>query len=123
MLKIDSENNITLTQGNSAEINITPVDSDGNTVVPEQGDMIVFTIKYCSKELFRKVLGTEDWDIEEEALKLILNPKDTADLPPNNYAYDCLYIFADGSAYTFIDKAIFRVVRAISKVGESGEGA
>ena len=122
MLSIDNQNNITLTQGNSAEIDITPIDTMGEPVVLEQGDMVVFTIKHCRKEVFRKVLGAEDWDVDEKALKLILKPEDTADLPPCNYAYDCIYIFADGSAYTFIDEAMFKVVRAISKVGELDEG-
>lgn len=116
MLKIDRANNITLTQGNSAEIDITPIDTAGEPVVLEEGDMVVFTIKHCRKEVFRKVLGAEDWDVDEKALKLILNPKDTADLPPCNYEYDCLYIFEDGSAYTFIDRATFKLVRAISEV-------
>ena len=122
MLKIDRANNITLTQGNSAEIDITPIDTAGEPVVLEEGDMVVFTIKHCRKEVFRKVLGAEDWDVDEKALKLILNPEDTADLPPCNYEYDCLYIFEDGSAYTFIDRATFKLVRAISKVGEADEG-
>ena len=115
MLKIDRANNITLTQGNSAEIDITPIDTAGDPVVLEEGDMVVFTIKHCRKEVFKKVLGASDWDSEEEALKLILNPEDTADLPPCNYAYDCIYIFEDGSAYTFIDEAMFKIVRAISE--------
>lgn len=122
MLKIDSANNITLTQGNSAEIDITPTDTSNEPVKPEQGDMIVFTIRHCRKEVYKKVLNVNDWDDEEEALKLILMPEDTDNLPPTEYEYDCLYIFADGSAYTFIDRAIFRVVKAISKVGDSDEG-
>lgn len=115
MLTIDRMNNITLTQGNSAEIDITPIDTTGEPVQLESGDMVVFTIKHCRKEVFRKVLGAEDWDVDEKALKLILNPEDTEDLPPCNYEYDCMYIFEDGSAYTFIDKATFKIVRAISE--------
>ena len=122
MLRIDRANNITLTQGNSAEIDITPIDTTGEPVVLESGDMVVFTVKHCRKEVFKKVFGAEDWDVDENALKLILKPEDTADLPPCNYEYDCIYIFADGSAYTFIDRATFKIVRAISKVGELDEG-
>ena len=118
MLRIDSANNITITQGNSAEIDVTPLDADGKPIELQEGDKVIFKVESCRKEIYKKELTAEDWDDEEEALKLILTPEDTADLPCMRYAYDCLYIFADGSAYTFIDAAQFKVVKAIAKVGD-----
>lgn len=118
MLTIDSANNITLTQGNSAEIDITPLDTDGEPIELQEGDKVIFKVESCRKEVYRKELTAEDYDSEEKALKLILMPEDTVNLPCMAYTYDCLYIFADGSAYTFIDAAMFKIVKAIAKVGD-----
>lgn len=118
MLVIDGNNNITLTQGNSAEIDITPLDTDGKPIELQEGDKVIFKVESCRKAVIERVLTAEDWDDEEKALKLILTPEETADLPCMAYTYDCLYIFADSSAYTFIDAAQFKIVKAIAKVGD-----
>lgn len=118
MLRIDSANNITLTQGNSAEIDVTPLDADGEPIELQEGDKVIFKVESCRKVVVERVLTAEDWDSEEEALKLILTPEETVSLPCMAYTYDCLYIFADGSAYTFIDAAQFKIVKAIAKVGD-----
>lgn len=123
MLKIGKDNEIVLTQGNSAEIDITPLDADGKIVVPSEGDKVIFVVKSHRKEVFRKELTLNDWDNEQNALILILQPEDTINLPAIGYEYDCLYVFADGSKYTFIDKTPFVLVQAISKVGEANEQA
>lgn len=118
MLKIDAEGNITLTQGNSAEIAIVPYYTEDEPIVPEEGDKVIFCVKCARKVIIRKELTAADYDEEEQALKLILSPEDTINLPPSDYRYDCLYIFANGEAYTFIDKAIFKIVEAIAKKPE-----
>jgi hypothetical protein len=118
MLTIDSANNITLTQGNSAEIDITPLDAEGEPIELQEGDKVIFKVESCRKEVYKKELTAEDYDSEEQALKLIITPEDTVNLPCMAYTYDCLYIFADGSAYTFIDAAMFKIVKAIAKVGD-----
>lgn len=118
MLVIDGNNNITLTQGNSAEIDVTPLDTDGKPIELQEGDKVIFKVESCRKVVIERMLTAEDWDDEEKALKLILTPEETADLPCMAYTYDCLYIFANGSAYTFIDAAQLRIVKAIAKVGD-----
>ncbi|MCR5815969.1 MAG: hypothetical protein K6F91_03715 [Ruminococcus sp.] len=119
MLRIDSANNITLTQGNSAEIDVTPLDADGEPIELQEGDKVIFKVMWRRRNrILKKELTAADWDSEEKALKLILTPEDTVYLPEGMYEFDCLYIFADGSAYTFIDAAQFKVVKAIAKVGD-----
>jgi hypothetical protein len=122
MLDIDKYNNITITQGNSAEIDITPLDEDGKPYELQEGDKVVFKVESCRKEIIRRVLTAEDWDSEQGGLIMVLNPEDTVNLPCKEYTFDCLYIFADGSAKTFIDAAMFKVVRAIAKVGDGDAG-
>lgn len=121
MLKIDGDNNISLTAGNSGEINITPLDDDNEPVIMGEGDKIIFVVKSKRKTIIKKVF-TANMQDEEGNLTLILTPEDTINLPPCEYEYDCLYEFEDGSAYTFIDRAVFRIVKAISKVGDGDEG-
>ena len=122
MFKIGKDNEIVLTQGNSAEIDITPLDEDGEPIELQEGDKVIFKVMWgCRNRILKKELTAADWDSEEKALKLLLTPEDTVYLPEGNYAYDCLYIFADGSAYTFIDATQFKVVRAIAKVGDVNE--
>lgn len=123
MLRIDSANNITITQGNSAEIDITPLDEEGKPYELQEGDKVIFKVESCRKEIIRRVLTAEDWDGEQEGLIMVLSPEDTVNLPCKEYTFDCLYIFADGSAKTFIDAAVFNVVRAIAKVGDGDAGA
>lgn len=123
MLRIDKANNITITQGNTAEIDITPLDEEGKPYELQEGDKVIFKVESCRKEIFRRVLTAEDWDSEQDGLIMILNPEDTVNLPCKEYTFDCLYIFADGSAKTFIDAAMFKVVRAIAKVGDGDAGA
>lgn len=119
MLRIDSANNITLTQGNSAEIDITPLDEDEEPIELQEGDKVIFKVMWRQRNrILKKELSSADWDSEEKALKLILTPEDTVYLPAGEYEYDCLFIFADKSAYTFIDLAQFRIVKAIAKVGD-----
>ena len=123
MLDIDKYNNITITQGNSAEIDITPLDEDGKPYELQEGDKVIFKVESCRKEIIRRVLTAEDWDSEQDGLIMVLNPEDTVNLPCKEYTFDCLYVFADGSAKTFIDAAMFKVVKAIAKVGDGDAGA
>ena len=123
MLRIDRANNIIITQGNSAEIDITPLDEDGKPYELQEGDKVIFKVESCRKEIIRRVLTAEDWDSEQDGLIMVLNPEDTVNLPCKEYTFDCLYIFADGSAKTFIDAAMFKVVKAIAKVGDGDAGA
>ena len=121
MLRTDRANNITLTQGNSAEIGFKPKYTDGDPVRPVEGDRCIFTMKHGCKEVLRKELDYRNYEQESGEIVMVLEPEDTALLPPDSYVYDCLYEFADGSRYTFIPKAVFRIDEAITKVGDGDE--
>ena len=117
MFKIDGTN-ITLTQGNTADIQIIPLDDVGQMVYLVPGDRIVFAIKSLNKYHFRKELTDADYDSDSDSYLLRLEPEDTEDLPPLAYKYDCLLITRDGEQYTFIDESNFTLVRAIAKAGD-----
>lgn len=116
MIDIDV-NDIGIVQGNTAEIDITPLEDDDTPVIMQEGDKVIFTVALGRKTYIRKEL-TAAMQNEDGGLTLTLSPEDTINMPPIDYEYDCLFIFADGSSYTFIQKAKFTVDKAISKKGD-----
>lgn len=113
MIDIDV-NDIEIVQGNTAEIDITPLEDDDTPVIMQDGDKVIFTVALGRKTYIKKEL-TAAMQNEDGSLTLMLNPEDTMSMPPIDYEYDCLFIFADGNPYTFIKKAKFTVDKAISK--------
>lgn len=116
MIDIDV-NDIEIVQGNTAEIDITPLEDDDTPVIMQDGDKVIFTVALGRKTYIRKEL-TAAMQNKDGSLTLTLSPEDTINMPPIDYEYDCLFIFADGSSYTFIQKAKFIVDKAISKKGD-----
>lgn len=116
MIDIDV-NDIEIVQGNTAEIDITPLEDDDTPVIMQDGDKVIFTVALGRKTYIKKEL-TAAMQNEDGSLTLTLSPEDTINMPPIDYEYDCLFIFADGSSYTFIQKAKFTVEKAISKKGD-----
>lgn len=117
MIDTDNLNNIAMVQGNTAEIDITPLEDDDTPVIMQEGDKVIFSVAANRKKLIKKEL-TAAMQNEDGSLTLMLTPEDTMNIPPNEYKYDCLYVFEDGSSYTFIKKAKFKVDEAISKKGD-----
>lgn len=116
MIDIDV-NDIEIVQGNTAEIDITPLEDDDTPVIMQKGDKVIFTVALGRKTYIKKEL-TAAMQNKDGSLTLTLSPEDTINMPPIDYEYDCLFIFADGSSYTFIQKAKFTVDKAISKKGD-----
>lgn len=116
MIDIDV-NDIEIVQGNTAEIDITPLEDDDTPVIMQSGDKVIFTVALGRKTYIKKEL-TAAMQNEDGSLTLMLNPEDTMTMPPIDYEYDCLFIYADGSSYTFIKAAKFTVEKAISKKGD-----
>lgn len=118
MIDIDV-NDIEIVQGNTAEIDITPLEDDSvdTPVIMQDGDKVIFTVALGRKTYIRKELTAAKQN-KDGSLTLTLSPEDTINMPPIDYEYDCLFIFADGSSYTFIQKAKFTVDKAISKKGD-----
>lgn len=115
-------NEIRFTQGNSAVIGITPIDtSTGKPIELEGTDKVLFTVKRRYGEtVIQKVLTSSDAD-EDGVLLCSLKPDDTLNLSPGEYEYDCLYVAAGDQAVTFISSA-FYLVRAIGKYTDVNGG-
>jgi hypothetical protein len=109
VFNIFDENIIEITRGNSAIIDITPIDTDtGAPYKLSEGDRVLFTLKSKrGTKVFQKVLTNADYESEEDdSLNLELAPEDTIDLISGEYLYDCLLITKDIQAATFISSTL-----------------
>ena len=108
MFDIFDENVIRIMRGNSASINITPIDTDtGTPVILSDGDKVLFTVKNQNgATVLKKVLTSSDYDDSEDtSLNCSIEPDDTIDLLTGEYAYDCLLV-SGGQAVTFISSSL-----------------
>ena len=109
MLKIDENNNITLTRGDSASINVGLKNPDGTDYNLQSGDVLLFTVKYnCITEdiIIQK-------DISSDAV-INLIPSDTNTLLYGVYFYDVQLTKADGSVNTVIPPRDFTIDKEVT---------
>lgn len=124
MFNIFDENIIEITRGNSAVIDITPIDTDtGAPFKLSEGDRVLFTLKSKrGTKVFQKVLTNADYESEEDdSLNLELAPEDTIDLISGEYFYDCLLLTDDNQAATFISSTLI-IKEAIGLYTDTLEG-
>lgn len=123
MFEIGKNNIITMTQGNSAIIDITPIDVEkGEPIVLKDGDKILFTIKTdCGVMKLQKELTKDDYsDPEDKSVNCVIHPSDTINWKIGEYLYDCLLITDGGEAITFISST-FKLLRALGKITDVGD--
>lgn len=104
MIKI-VDGNIYLTRGDSAILELTILDEDGQTWTPAEGDKVIFCMKKAAINpavllKIEAVSGSTD---------IIINPEDTKELTPGQYIYDIHAELAGGDVYTVIADKIFEV--------------
>lgn len=108
-LKTLDPNRLVITAGNSAIIDITPINEDtGLPIKLNEGDKVLFTVKSTlGRTMLQKTLTNEDYDgAEDDSLNCVLDPGDTVDWYPDEYLYDCLMITTDGTSITFISSTL-----------------
>lgn len=102
--------NITLTQGDTASLNLQLYDTVRHRNVKlEKGDTAILAIK--------KNINSKDILLQVECNKeqsFILTPDDTINLQCGDYWYDVKFITASGSVFTVTDPAIFKIVKGVS---------
>ena len=110
-VKINADNSIELTRGDTLTATIAIKDSTGAAYVPAVGDVIRFALKHADMTLGRK--GYKDVNplinktIPNDTLILLLNPADTKTLDFGEYVYDIELTHASGAVDTFISNARF----------------
>lgn len=101
-----SNNEITLTRGDSAEFDIELSSCDGEAYEAQEGDIIEFTVKenvYSSEALIHK-----------KGNKIIIAPEDTAKMSYKEYVYDVQVTFADGTVDTVIPPSKFKITSEVT---------
>lgn len=113
MLNIDDNNNITLTRGDSASIEVALENPDGSAYELQEGDKLLFTVKHnCI---------TEDIIIQKDiSANAIINllPGDTDSLLYGVYFYDVQLTKANGAVNTVIPPRDFIVSKEVTFGGE-----
>lgn len=117
MLEINGTD-IRMTRGNTAYLDITPLNEGGQPIVLDDGDRVIFKVKspFGETKLTRILDSSCYTDAEDTSVNLLLIPDDTLSMRTGLYLYDCILIFADGQAYTFISESHFELMPAIATV-------
>lgn len=108
MLRIEDENEILLTRGDTAYLTVK---LDGYE--PLEGDTISFTVKKAISDTEPVLKLTIPID---EAF--VFQPSDTAGLPYGKYYYDIQIDTAFGEVFTVVEKSPFRLKEEVNVDGE-----
>ena len=116
MFDIFDNNAIYLTQGNSASIEITPLNTiSGDPYLLEDGDVMVFTVKNkTGQTVIQKFFTSADLPDEGSSIVCDIIPQDTESIPTGEYVYDVFIRFNDGDVVTFIS-SFFIISEAYGK--------
>lgn len=99
MLQIDSQNNITLTRGDSLTLTVS-MTKDNQTYTPTEGDSLRFALSKGYKGQPQYALKLEK-DIDISTLTFTLGSTETQ-LPYDTFNYDVELTYQDGNVDTFI---------------------
>lgn len=101
MLRIDSNQNITLTRGDTLTIELTLTDISGEPYSPEEGDSIRFAVStgYLGQDYYKLHFETS---IPTETLTFTMPAAETSKLDYSEYNYDIELTHTDGCVDTVI---------------------
>jgi hypothetical protein len=102
MFYVDDENNIYLTRGDSATLELTIYDDEGEIYTPTENDVIVLTIKTNVNNVEYKLRKTF------ENLQLIITPQESARFNFGEYLFD-IRLINDTLTDTFICDGVFTI--------------
>ena len=107
MLTIKSNNDIHLTQGDSAYLTVEITNDDGTPYAIKEGDTLTMTVKATN--------GTKILYKTEQAYEsIIIEPQDTINVGVGRYKYD-LQINTENQVYTIISVSSFFVEEGLSE--------
>lgn len=107
MLTIKSNNDIHLTQGDSAHLNIEITNDDGTPYAIKEGDTLTMTVKATNGTLiFSKTVQAYE--------SIILEPQDTINVGVGRYKYD-IQLNTENQVYTIIPVSSFFIEEGLSE--------
>lgn len=98
-------NNITITKGDSANINLKFRNADGSEYVPAENDTVLFSVKR-KKEAFCNIL------LEKRGTEICLEASETEKIPSGEYFYDVCILRSTGERFTAMEGK-FKVRKAV----------
>ena len=110
MIKLTG-NTIFLTQGDTLDLQLNILDSEGEPYIPSEGDVVRFAIKKRYSDVEPIIVKT----IPNDTLRLRLESNETELLTASStpYVYDIEIKMADGTVDTFIDREKFYVTEEV----------
>ena len=99
MFKIEDDNRVTLTRGDTCAFDVVIKTDSGEIYTPTESDVITFTMKKDSK--------TSEVLIKKTGTSIVFDPEDTRKFKYGNYLYDVTLTTAGGSVYTIIPPTEF----------------
>ena len=106
MFTIDDSNVITLTRGDTCAFDVEIKTDTGDTYIPQETDVITFTLKKDTK--------TADIIIQKTGSTIILNPADTRSLKYGSYFYDVTLTTESEAVYTIITPTEFIIAEEVN---------
>lgn len=99
MFKIEDDNRVVLTRGDSCAFDVEIKTDSGEIYIPTETDVVTFTMKKDSK--------TSEVLICKYGTTIVFTPQDTNRFKYGNYLYDVTLTTASGAVYTIIPPTEF----------------
>ena len=100
-------NEIHLTQGDSAILNVEITNDDGTPYAIKEGDSLTITVKATNgTKIFSKTVQAYE--------SIIIEPKDTADVGVGRYKYD-IQLDTENQVYTIIPVSSFFIEEGLTE--------
>ena len=104
-----TDNEVRLTRGDNADINVLITDLNGDTYSLQEGDKLLFTIKRNCKTA--EIIIQKDISADQV---ISLEHNDTKDLDYGSYVFDVQCTLADGQVYTVIEPHPFIIEKEVT---------
>ena len=109
MFIIQKDKKIILTKGDSATIQVSAYDNDGNEYEIKSTDVVTMKVKETPNSETTSISKTAD------ANNIItILPNDTSSLTAGTYVYDIQLVTAENNVYTIIPMNYFEIIEEIS---------
>ena len=107
MLTIKSNNDIHLTQGDSAYLTVEITNDDGTPYAIKEGDTLTMTVKATNgTKIFSKTVQAYE--------SIIIEPQDTINVGVGRYKYD-IKLNTENQVYTIISVSSFFIEEGLSE--------
>lgn len=106
MFKIEDDNRVVLTRGDTCAFDVEIKTDSGETYTPQETDVITFTVKKDTK--------TSVILLQKTGTTIVINPADTRNLKYGNYVYDVTLVTQSGSVYTIIPPTEFILAEEVN---------